>query len=69
MSCNNRIKLRTSDNDQRMGFILDSNEAMALGHIGWAIEKHLDEIQSKLSPTFREILDKVKTRKEDLERP
>ena len=36
----------------------------ALAYIGWAIEKHLDEIPTKLKPTFQEILNDAKARKE-----
>lgn len=60
----NRIKL----NGQHTGFIIESNDAGALGCIGWAIERHLDDIPSKLKPTFEKILDDTKARKEDLER-
>lgn len=44
------------------GFIIESNDAGALGCIGWAIEQHLDDIPSKLKLTFRKILDDVKAR-------
>jgi hypothetical protein len=60
----NRVKL----NGQHTGFIIESNDAGALGCIGWAIERHLDNIPSKLKPTFKKILDDTKARKEDLER-
>lgn len=50
---NNRIKLKTSDSSKRTGFIIESNDSAALACIGWAIEKHLDEIPSKLKqPLF-----------------
>jgi hypothetical protein len=35
----NRIKL----NGQHTGFIIESNDAGALGCIGWAIERHLND--------------------------
>ena len=38
-----------------------------LGYLGWAIEQHLDSIPSNLKPTFQEILDDLKARKENLE--
>ena len=60
----NRIKL----NDQHTELIIESNDAAALGCIGWAIEQHLDNMPSKLKSTFRKILDDVKARKESLER-
>jgi hypothetical protein len=41
----------------------------ALAYIGWAIEKHLDEIPTKLKPTFQEILNDAKARKEYPGRP
>jgi hypothetical protein len=66
---NNRIQLKKSDTNQHTGFIIESNDTTALSCIGWAIEKYLDDIPSKLRPTFQEILDDVKSRKEDLERP
>ena len=45
-----------------------SNDAAVLGCIGWAIEQHLDSFPPKLKPTFRKILDDIKTKKENLER-
>ena len=35
--------------------------------IGWAIEKHFDDIPSKLKPIFQQILEDTKSKKEDLE--
>jgi hypothetical protein len=60
----NRIKL----NEQNTGIIIESNDAGALGCIGWAIERHMDDIPSKLKPKFKKTLDDTKARKEDLER-
>jgi hypothetical protein len=65
---NNRIKLKTSETNQHTGFIIESNDATALSCIGWAFEKHLDEIPSKLKPTFQQILEDTKIKKENLER-
>jgi hypothetical protein len=64
----NRIKLKTSDNGRHIGFIIESNDAGALGCIGWAIERHLDVIPAKLKPTFQKIVEDTKTRKDNLER-
>jgi hypothetical protein len=64
---NNHIKLKTLDSSEHTGLIIESNAA--LGYIGWAIEKHLDEIPSQLKPAFQEILADIKSRKEDLKRP
>lgn len=65
--CNNsRIKLKT-EASQRTGFVIESNDSAALGCIGWAIEKYLDEIPSQLKPTFQKILD-IRIKKENLER-
>jgi hypothetical protein len=64
----NRIKLKTSDNGRYTGFIIESNDAGALGCICWVIERHLDTLPSKLKPTFQKILDDTKTRKDNLER-
>lgn len=64
----NRIKLKTSETGQHTGFIIESNDAGALGCIGWAIEKHLDAIPQKLKPAFHEILGNTRTKKENLER-
>ena len=36
----NRIKL----NEQHTGFIIESNDAGALGCTGWAIERHLNDV-------------------------
>jgi hypothetical protein len=60
----NRIEL----NEQHTGFIMESNDSTALSSIGWAIEKHLNEIPSKLKPTFQNILEDTRTRKVNLER-
>jgi hypothetical protein len=51
---NNRIKLKISDSSKHTGFIIESNDSAAVGYIGWAIEKHLDDIPSELKPTTRE---------------
>jgi hypothetical protein len=51
-----------------MGFIIESNDAGALGCIGLAIERHLDAISPQLKPIFQKILDETKTKKENLER-
>jgi hypothetical protein len=64
----NRVKLKTSNNGQHTGFIIESNDAGALGCIGWAIERHLDVIPPKLKPIFHKILEDTKTRKDNLER-
>lgn len=60
----NRIKL----NEQHTAFIMESNDAGGLGCLGWAIERHMNDIPSKLKPTFRKILEDTKARKENLER-
>jgi hypothetical protein len=67
--CNNPDGNRIKLNEQHTGFIMESNDAAALGCLGRAIERHMNDIPSKLRPTFQEILDDVKSRKEDLERP
>jgi hypothetical protein len=59
----NRIKL-----NEHTGFIMESNDAGGLGCLGWAIERHMNDIPSKLKPTFRKILEDTKARKENLER-
>jgi hypothetical protein len=64
----NRIKLKTSETGQHTNCIIESNDAGALGCIGWAIERHLDAIPSKLRPTFRKILEDTRIKKENLER-
>ena len=61
----NRVKL----NGQHTGFIIESNDAGALGCIGWAIERHIDDIPSKLKPKFKKTLDETKAKKENLETP
>jgi hypothetical protein len=61
----NRIKL----NEQHTGLIIESNDAAALGCIGWAIERHLTDIPSKLKPTFQKIIDETRAKKEYLETP
>jgi hypothetical protein len=64
-SSGNRIKM----NEQHTGFIIESNDSGALGCIGWAIERHLDDIPSKLKPTFRKIIDETRVKKDYLETP
>jgi hypothetical protein len=64
----NRINLKTSDNGRHTGFIIESNDAGALGCLGWAIERHINDIPSKLKPTFRKILENTRAKKENLER-
>ena len=54
----NRIKMKTSDNGRHRGFIIESNDAGALGCIGWAIERHLDANAPNLKPTFQKILER-----------
>jgi len=61
----NRIKI----NEQHTSLIIESNEAGALGCIGWAIERHLNDIPSKLKPTFLKIIDETRAKKEYLETP
>ncbi|HZA70231.1 MAG TPA: hypothetical protein VE548_11080 [Nitrososphaeraceae archaeon] len=68
MPNNNRIKLKTSETGQHTGFIIESNDSTALSCIGWAIEKYLDAIPSKLKPTFQQILEDTRAKKENLER-
>ena len=68
MCNNNHIKLKASETGQNTGFIIESNDSAALGCIGWAIEKHLDGIPSKLKPTFQKILEDTKIKKANLER-
>ena len=41
-NCKNHIIMKTSENGENTGFIIESNDAGALGCIGWAIEQHLD---------------------------
>lgn len=67
-NCKNRIIMKTLENGENTGFIIESNDAGALGCIGWAIEQHLDTIPPKLKSTFQKILEDVKARKLDLER-
>jgi len=55
-------------NEQHTGFIIESNDSGALGCIGWAVERHLDDIPSKLKPTFRKIVEETRARKDNLER-
>jgi hypothetical protein len=66
--CNDPARSRIKLNEQHTGFISDSNDAAVLGCIGWAIEQHLNDIPTKLKPTFQKILDDVKATKENLER-
>lgn len=43
--------------------MIKSNDAGAMGCIGWAIERHLDVIPPKLKPTFQKILEDIKLEK------
>lgn len=40
--------------EQHTGLIIESNDAGALGCIGWTIERHLTDIPSKLKTNFSE---------------
>ena len=60
--------MKTSESGENTGFIIESNDAGALGCIGWAIEQHLDTMPPRLKSTFQKILEDVKARKLDLER-
>ena len=66
--CNNSDSNRIKLNGQHTGLIVESNDSSALGCIGWAIEQHLDDIPSKLKPTFQKIIDETRAKKEYLER-
>lgn len=66
--CNDPARKRIKLNDQHTGFIMESDDAAVLGYIGWAIEQHLNDIPSKLKPTFQQVLEDLKARKENLER-
>ena len=59
----NRIK-----SEEHNDFIVKSSDPVLLGCISRAIEQHLDSIPTKLKPTFQQMLDDIKARKEDLER-
>lgn len=62
--CNSyHIKLKASETGQNTGFIIESDDSAALGCIGWAIEKHLDQIPSQLKPTFQKILEEQELKK------
>jgi hypothetical protein len=45
--CNDPARNRIKLNERHTGFIMESNDSTALSSIGWAIEKHLNEIPSK----------------------
>jgi len=51
--CNDPARNRIKLNEQHTGFIMESNDSTAWSCIGWAIEKHLNDIPSKLTPTFQ----------------
>lgn len=68
MCNNNRIELKTSESGHDTGLIIKSNDSAPLSYVGYAIEQHLDEIPSKLRPSFQKILEDVKAKKENLER-
>jgi hypothetical protein len=49
-------------------YIVKSSNLGLLGCVELAIEQHLEAMSSKLRPTFQQMLDDIKSRKEDLER-
>ena len=55
--CNDLARNRIKLNEQHTSFIIESNDAGALGCIGWAIEQYLDAIPPKLKPNFRKSLE------------
>jgi hypothetical protein len=66
--CNSQTRDRTKLNEQNSGLIIESNDAAVLGCLGWVIEQNVNDIPTNLKPTFQQILDDVKARKENLER-
>jgi hypothetical protein len=62
--CNDLSRNHIKLNEQHTGFIIESNDAAALGCIGWAIEKHLNDIPSKLKPIFQKILNDTRAKKD-----
>jgi hypothetical protein len=54
--------------EHNRNFITKSSDPILLGCIGLAIEQHLDALPPNLRPPFQQMLDDVKSRKEDLER-
>jgi hypothetical protein len=57
--CNDPTRNRIKLNEQHTGFIMEFNDAAGLGYLGWAIEQHLNNIPTKLKPTFQQILKKI----------
>lgn len=47
--CNNPDGNRIKLNEQHTGYIMESNDAGALGCLGWAIERHINDIPSNIS--------------------
>jgi hypothetical protein len=60
---NNRIKLKTSETGQRTGFIIDLMTPQYWVASTGATKKYLDEIPSKLEPTFEKFHKIQKLRK------
>lgn len=50
--CNDPARDRIKSNDQHTGFIVQSSDPAVLGYLEWAIEQHLNDIPTKLKPTF-----------------
>ena len=50
-------------------YIVKSSDPMLLGCIELAIVQHLEAMSSKLRPIFEQMLDDIKTRKQNLETP
>jgi hypothetical protein len=50
------------------GFIIESEDAGALGCIGWAIDRHLNTMSPQPKPIFHKIREDTKTRKDNLEK-
>lgn len=55
-------------NEEYNGHIIKSGDPVLLECIGLAIQQYLDTMPTKLRVTFQQMLDDIKTRKEDLER-
>jgi hypothetical protein len=49
-------------------YIVRSSDPMLLGCIELDIEQYLEAMSSKLRPIFEQMLDDIKTRKENLDR-
>jgi hypothetical protein len=63
-----RIKLKMSEDGVNITYIFDENDTEAMNCIIKAIETHYDSLPIGLQPTFKKIVEDIKTKKQNSEK-